>query len=290
MVSAVARLRCRQIDDADIEAVATLLARGFPVHDRRFWLGAFAQLTRHGSLPGLPKYGYLLQSGGAVVGAILLICATVPAGDTTATRCNFSSWYVDPSFRAYAPMLVSHALAHKNVTYLNVSPAPHTRPIIEAQGFLRYCDGVFIAVPMLSGLLGGPKVAVFQASRRPEVDFDPGDEEILLQHAAHDCVSLWCATPECAHPFIFRSRVVKGCIPCAQLIFCRDVGDFVRFAGPIGRWLARRGQPFVIIDANAPIPGLLGWYGRGKMPKYFRGPQRPRLGDLAYTEHAVLGV
>jgi hypothetical protein len=84
--------------------------------------------------------------------------------------------------------------------------------------------------------------------------------------------------------------VVKGRIPCAQLIFCRDVFDFVRFAGPIGRLLARRGRPFVIIDANAPIPELLGWYGRRKMPKYFRGPQPPRLGDLAYTEHAVLGV
>jgi len=26
------------------------------------------------------------------------------------------------------------------------------------------------------------------------------------------------------------------------------------------------------------------------MPRYFRGPQRPRLGDLAYTEIAMLGV
>jgi hypothetical protein len=26
------------------------------------------------------------------------------------------------------------------------------------------------------------------------------------------------------------------------------------------------------------------------MAKYFKGPQRPRLGDLAYTEYAVLGV
>ncbi len=283
-------LRCRQIDEADLDAVATLLTRGFPVHNRQFWLDALGQLTLHEPPPELPKYGYLLESDGTVVGAIRVICSNMRAHDTVATRCNLSSWYVEPRFRAYAPLLVSRALQHKNVTYTNVSAAPHTRPIIEAQGFLRYCDGVFIAVPMLSGLLGGPKVAVFEASRRPEVEFDPGDEEILLQQAAHDCVSLWCATSECAHPFIFRSRVVKGCIPCAQLIFCRDVGDFVRFAGPIGRWLARRGRPFVIIDANAPIPGLLGWYGRGKMPKYFRGPQRPRLGDLAYTEHAVLGV
>jgi hypothetical protein len=290
MASPAPGLRCRQIDKADIGAVASLLARGFPVHDRRFWLEAFAQLTRHEPPPGLPKYGYLLESGGVVVGAILLICSTIPAGGQAATRCNLSSWYVDPAFRAYAPMLVAQALRHKDVTYLNVSPAPHTRPIIEAQGFSRYSDGIFVAVPLLNGWFGGPKVEVFEADRSPKVSFDRRDQEMLLQHAAHGCVSLWCVTGERAHPFVFRPRVVKRVIPCAQLIYCNDVDDFVRFAGPIGRTLARRGLPLVIVDANGPIPGLLGWYRRGNMPKYFKGPQRPRLGDLAYTEHAVMGV
>jgi hypothetical protein len=286
----VTGLRCRRIDEADTGAVATLLARGFPAHNRQFWLRAFAQLTRREPPPGLPKYGYLLASDGIVVGAILLICSTMRAHDTVTTRCNLSSWYVDPPFRAYAPMLVSQALRHKNVTYMNVSSAPHTRPIIEAQGFARYCDGIFIALPALNGLLGGPAVRVFDALQQPDVEFDTFDQEVLLQHVAHGCISLWCATSERAYPFVFRPRLVKGGIPCAQLIYCRDVGDFVRFAGPIGRALARHGRPFVVIDANGPIAGLLGWFSHGNMPKYFKGPQRPRLGDLAYTEHAVLGV
>jgi hypothetical protein len=124
-------LRCRQIDKADIGAVASLLARGFPARDRHFWLEAMAQLTRHQPPPGLPQYGYLLESGGVIVGTILLICAA-PPGDGDAIRCNLSSWYVDPAFRPYAPMLVAQALRRKDITYLNVSPAPHTRPIIEA--------------------------------------------------------------------------------------------------------------------------------------------------------------
>ena len=51
-----------------------------------------------------------------------------------------------------------------------------------------------------------------------------------------------------------------------------------------------RGRPLLIIDANGPMPGLVGKYFDQKMPRYFRGPQRPRLGDLAYTEIAMLGV
>jgi hypothetical protein len=139
-------LRCRQIDEADIEAAASFLAHGFPTHDRGFWLDAFARLTKHEPPPGFPKYGYMLESDRVVVGAILLICSTLPADGAVTTRCNLSSWYVEPRFRPYAPMLVSQALRDKNVTYINISPAPHTRPIIEAQGFSRYCEGIFFAV------------------------------------------------------------------------------------------------------------------------------------------------
>jgi hypothetical protein len=89
---------------------------------------------------------------------------------------------------------------------------------------------------------------------------------------------------------VFRPRLVRGFIPCAQLIYCRDIADFVRCAGPIGRHLAWRGRPLAIVDANGPIPGLVGIFRRGSKPKYFKGPQRPRLGDLAYTEYAILGV
>ena len=290
MVSPVAALRCRQIEAADIEAVASLLARGFPVHDREFWLKALAQLARHEAPAGLPKYGYLLAMGDEVVGALLLICSTLRTGGAATTRCNLSSWNVDSEFRAYAPMLVTRAIRHKDVTYTNVSPAPHTRPIIEAQGFSRYSDGVFVAITALNGLFGGRIAKVIDAAEQADIACDPFDREVLLQHAALGCDSVWCVAAGQASPFVFRPRLVKGRIPCAQLIYCRDVNDFVRFAAPIGRFLARRGKFFVVIDANGPIPGLVGWYQRGKMPKYYKGPQRPRLGDLAYTEYALLGV
>jgi hypothetical protein len=231
-----------------------------------------------------------MESDGVPVGAILVICTRMQVGDATTTRCNLSSWYVEPGFRAYATLLVSRALRHKDVTYLNVSPAPHTEPIIRAQGFARYCDGIFVAVPLLNGLFGHPDVKLLDACSDPEVDFDPGEREILRQHAANGCISLWCATAERAYPFVFRPRLVRGVMPCAQLIYCADIGDFARFAAPIGRRLARHGRFLVIVDSNGPIAGLAGIYRRGSMPKYFKGPQRPRLGDLAYTEYALLGV
>ena len=78
--------------------------------------------------------------------------------------------------------------------------------------------------------------------------------------------------------------------PCSQLIYCRDIADFVQFVAPLGRFLALRGEFLLMLDANGPVTGLVGRFFRDKMPKYFKGQQQPRLGDLAYTEIAVLGV
>jgi hypothetical protein len=290
MVSFVPGIRCRQIGEGDVTAIADLLTRGFPNRNHQFWVHALDQLTRRTPPPDLPKYGYLLETDGVLVGAILVICSTMRLGETLAPRCNLSSWYVEPAYRAYAPLLVSHALRHKGVTYLNVSAAPHTWPIIEAQGFSRYSDGIFICLPMLNGRSRRGRIRLLDAHRDPPAGIDPFEQEMLVQHAEHGCFSLWCVTDDDAYPFVFRPRLVKGFVPCAQLIYCRDIADFERFAGPLGRHLALRGRPIVIVDSNGPIPGLAGIFRRGSKPKYFKGPQRPRLGDLAYTEYAILGV
>ena len=71
---------------------------------------------------------------------------------------------------------------------------------------------------------------------------------------------------------------------------CRNVTEYVRFARPIGRFLAMRGMPLVIIGVNGPIPQLVGKFFCDRDPKYFKGPDRPRLGDIAYTEAALWGV
>ena len=286
--SAAPRIRCRPIVDADLDSIADLLKRGFGARrTREFWRRALARLQARAVPPDVPRYGYLLENDGAAVGAILLIFATTPGSD--AVRANVSSWYVDPAFRGYAPLLVSQALKLKHVTYLNVSAAPHTWPILEAQGYRRYSSGVFVALPALQRSNAGA-VRLLPANQPPDAPHEPFERDLLLAHAGYGCISFWCATRERAHPFVFRPRIVKSIVPCAQLIYCRDVADVVRFAGPIGRLLARRGRPFVIVDANGPIAGLIGRYVDGTMPKFFRGPAEPRLGDLADTESALFGM
>jgi hypothetical protein len=284
------KVRSRQINDADIVGVVDLLTRGFQLRTRDYWRRALEKLSSHQTPADVPKFGYLLESGGDLVGVILLIFSSIPGEASSKMRCNVSSWYVEPAFRSHASLLITQAIKNKSITYVNVSPAMHTRPIVEAQGFSRYSNGQFVAVPALSmnGLSGAVKVIGVET--RPDVHFESSELDLLLAHREHGCTSLWAVTSERAYPFVFMPRVAKGCIPCAQLIYCRDIGDFVRLARPIGRYLAARCRPLVIVDSNGPIPGLVGRYIDGKAPKYFKGPDRPHFGDLAYTEAVLFGL
>jgi hypothetical protein len=243
----------------------------------------------HPTPTGYPRFGYLMEIGGAPIGVILLIYSTLQYGSSCTVRCNVSSWYVEPAYRPHATLLISQALRKKDITYVNISPASHVRRIVEAQGFSRYSNGQFVAFPALSPRVCDD-VTVLRADTRPDVAFEPFEQDILLAHAQYGCTSFWIRTVDRAYPFVFLPRVVKRCIPCSQLIYCRSMEDLVRFSKPLGRFLLSRGKPLLLIDANGPIPGLRGKYVEGAAPKYFRGPEPPRLGDLAFTEAAMFGL
>jgi hypothetical protein len=285
----VSMIRSRPIGESDVPAIASLLAKGFQSRPPRFWSQVFAFLRERPVPAGLPKYGYLLEAEGAAVGAILLIFSTVPGSDGTRIRCNVSSWFVEPGCRGYASLLVCKAMSRQNVTYLNITPAPHTLSILQAQGYSQYSGGVFVTAPFLQIRCQRSHVREIKVGARQPRDIESFEYELLVDHARYGCMSLSCETADRAYPFVFRPRVHKG-IACAQLVYCRNLEDLVRFAGPIGRFLLARGWPLVVIDANDRIPGLVGRYFNGRMPKYFKGPDRPRLGDLAYTETAMFGM
>jgi hypothetical protein len=288
--SVTASPRCREIISTDLDGVINLLNDGFrPPRGTGFWRGLLAALGAREPPPGFPQYGYLLENDGKPVGALLSIFSAVPTGGGDVLRCNVSSWYVEPAFRTYAAMLVSRVLRHKDVTYLNITSAPHTRRILEAQGYTQYCSGVFAAFPLLGRWPLGGRIEQVSDRTRPGDGLLPSDIAILRDHARFGCISVVCSVGGVRYPFVFAPRRKRGILPFAFLVYCRGTESFVTCAAPIGRFLALRATPLVVLDADGPVPGLVGWY-RGTNPKYFKGPCRPALGDVAYTERAILGV
>lgn len=283
-------IRCREVGEPDIDTVVNLLTGAFRAHgrSRAFWVHALGCLSQHATPPGFPRYGYMIESDGRAVGVLLLIFSIVREGDEERIRCYGSSFYIEPAFRGYAAMLVSRALRHKNVTYMNISPSPNTLPMIAAQGYVRYSSGRFVAAPALSAGPRGSSVERVTPEAGSSADLSSAEIELLAAHSRYGCISLVCRSAGRAHPFVFAPWRKYG-MPFAYLVYCRELTEFVRFAGPVGRFLARHFYPFVVVDANGPLRPLVGLYSEGE-PKFFKGPHRPRLGDLAYSERIMFGV
>jgi len=294
----MAGIKVRLITDADIPASINLLTRGYGqgsthglIRPRSFWEHIFSCLS-YRALPAgeLPRYGFVIDSDGELVGILLLIFSTIRDNGKDTLRCNGFGLYVDPAFRLCTPLLIRKASNFKDATVLNLTPGAHTFRMIEALSYVRYCDGLFVSMPLFSRAARETPVSVVDVHARMDVSLDPHDRDLLLEHAGCGCTSLWCITPQSAYPFVFRHRQIKK-IPCTQLVYCRDMDDFVRFARPIGLFLARHtGRFLVLLDANGPVQGLVGKYFAGKANRYFRGSDPPRLGDLAYTEISLFGI
>jgi hypothetical protein len=285
--------RIREISESDIGAIADLLTRGFVYRSREYWMRGLQRQGTRPLPPETPRYGYMIENEGAPVGCLLMIYSSKLLDGEMATCCNVSSWYVDPAFRNTAALFASMTQKRKDVTYFNVTPAQPTWPILEAQGYAPYCNGLFFSVPALSRSGRGMKVQIVTSDTQSIKDLPGIDLDRLKREAAYGSLSLVCHTPEGTLPFTFlHLRKRRGIIPvpAMQLSYCRSIPEYVRCAGAIGRHLLPRGKPVVIVDANEPIAGLTGVYREAHGRKYFRGPHRPHLGDLTDTELAIYGM
>ncbi len=284
-------IRCREIRTTDLEAVADLLAQGFTGRTRNYWMDGLKRQAQRAVPEGYPRFGYLLDHDEVPVGIVLSIYTVRDCGGSSAICCNLSSHYVKPAFRNYAPLLAKVAHRHKNVTYLNISPARWTWQALEAQGFRVYCGGLFFSFPVLSRRGKNMTIEVVKQDARAVDGLSAAHVALLARHAEYGCLSLACrAADGRTFPFVLQAmRVYEIQLPVMQMIYCADLADYQACAGAIGRYLLRRGRVSVALDANGRLGDLAGIYREPIGRKYFRGPSSPRLADLSDTELVIFG-
>ena len=97
-----------------------------------------------------------------------------------------------------------------------------------------------------------------------------------------------CSSAVGRHLFVFLPLRKAGVARYAYLAYCRDLAEFVGSPGHWGGFCLRAASLWSSSISNGPIKGLTGRYSDG-FPKYFTGPDKPRLGDLAYSERVMFG-
>ncbi len=287
------KITCREIRDDELEAVAAHQARAFTARSRDYWLRGLRHQQARAIPLGYPRYGYVLDLDGRFVGGVLVFYSDTVVDGAPKVICNVGGWNVDPEFRGHAPRLLWAALSDKNVIYTDVTPAVSTYEIVERLGFRRYCSGLFVSLPFMHRIGGVTEVDIVSPDSQVVPGLSGAESELLLNHGRYGCLSMVCRTPQGTEPFIllpFRMKQGKHPLPAMQLVYCRNIESFKRCAGAIGRALLRKGRPFVLLDANAPVDGLIGFYTEKRGRKYFRGPHAPPLTDLTNTELVLFGL
>ena len=251
---------CRLIEERDLPEVLACLTRGFPERRREYWANGLERLARLPHVDDHPRYGRLLEANGKVVGVMLQIFSTREG----ATRCNLSSWCVDPDYRSYGHALHARAIARRDVVYLNISAAPHTLGALKALDYRRYSEGQFIFAPLLSRGAANARVVEFTEDAAEAQGLSPVERRLLADHAALGCVALIGVKDGAATPLVFQNRTIwRKLVPCLHVIYCRDPSDLAAFSGALGP-LFRAARPLVL---RARRQGSGRWARRPVFPR-----------------------
>jgi hypothetical protein len=267
------QLCCRPIAESDLDGLADLLTRGIPRSTREHWMRGFSRWKMLPAVEDVPRYGFVLDGRFGPVGAVLLLSSE----RSGRIQSNLSSYYVDPQWRSHAGHLISLATQLEHVTYLNVSPAPQTWRTLQSQGFAPYNFGRSIVFAWPG-----------RGTASEAIPDDLPEARLLRDHRAMGWISLTVEKDGIVSPFVLKPhRLEKPPIEVMDVMFCRGAEDLRRCAPALARYFLPRGSLGFVIDGD--MEGLLSHYVEGKEPRYFKGPYRPILGDLAYTEKVIFG-
>jgi hypothetical protein len=278
----------REMMDDDVPEVVSLLCEGFP-STPEYWRSGLDRLARRERPPNTEKYGYVLAGENALGGVVLTIPSIHDDGSTRQVFINISSWYAQPSFRGTpAKELYRHASRHEDITYTNLSAAAHTIKTITSFGFQEWTGGQMVAFGLKRDRSSAKRLRFHKWDETEALGLSPAEVKVLADHEAFGCLTFCLETSNGLFPFVFVRRWIKGFVPCAQLIYCRNLVDLIEHGRAISMRLAMRGFPLMIVDASGPIKGLAGQYIRGR-GKYFKGPRPLRAVDHTYSEMVLLG-
>lgn len=275
----------RPIDFQTLDETLPVLARGFPGMGRDRWIAALDRLRRFGASDPSARAAYLLQQNGRDVGVILAI----PSTRGTADVVNLSSWYVDPEHRWRAPRMLQSVVACSTTLFTDLTPTTPVRAVIGRLGFRGWTEGTLLfTLPLFAiGRAGSSRVVPLRDL--PADAFAGPTRRMLDEHAALDCIvgGLWDGSG--LHPLIFSRRTYRG-VRVARLIFTDDRAAVFAQIAAIARFLLRERCLLLAVSADRRerIAGSI--FTQRPAPAFYKGPNPPAQGDLAYSEFVFLQV
>jgi hypothetical protein len=276
------------IDADSLDEALALLAKGFPVHDARFWRAGLERLQGHHDRYGFGPVGYVMGQPGRRTGVVLTMVSERLGPDGERRRVvNLSSWYIEEQARWLAPMMLKQLTSELGTTFTDLTPSPPVRKLISALGFQPWNTGVIVALLPLVAVLGWRAASVISCAALASASLSPALRRIVDDHEAMGCVTLGLRRNEAVSPLVFLPTRRRG-LPSARLLYAENKREVIAQFGEVARHLLRRGILFAEIPADSTdqLPG--GWFTTGAPPTFYKGSMAPEGIDHAWSEFAFL--
>jgi hypothetical protein len=236
------------VHDRDI--AVRLLAEGFPARAAPSWLTYFDRIERMGgNLAADVPPGYLMSDGETAVGVMLTPASLRegPAGEPVRV-VNLSSWYIKPSHRWRAALMLQSVLRRHEAMFTDLTPTPEVCAMLPAFGFVPINDGVVVSALPLAAVLPGNGTKTRDLLDDDLTSYQPALRQRLTTHRDFGCIAAAVSGDGETLPFLVRRRQLKG-LPAAKVIYCPDIGRFQAAMPSVARYLIGFGISLLITDS-----------------------------------------
>lgn len=147
---------------------------------------SFDTLLSYSWLTEKPNLGVVVDDDGRLGGFLGALYSKQIFEGRERDVVNLSSWFVDPAYRKRSLRMLGLLTADKQRIVTNFSPNVSVVPIMEASGFRRIDDGLYL-LPPVSGWTRGAFGAHARAITPDDAALTPYQQRIAADHARYDC-------------------------------------------------------------------------------------------------------
>lgn len=258
------------VTTSDLPLAIQLLTEGFPERSTAFWETSLSRLRCHGgnAMANVPWGQFLLERGQPV--GIALTPASVRQRDgQSQLLINLSSWYVRPSHRWRALLMLRRLVSNKKATYTDLTPTPTVQRLLPLVGLKAVNRGLLIDFLALHAWRGAPGAELEPLHAGADVSGFAPPAELIESHRALGCQPLLLHDAQGSQLLVLQRTSVRG-LPAARVVYADSNQRWRRQLGLLSRHLLGQGIWCLVSDSRADRrpPGALFrprdiWFSRG---------------------------
>lgn len=258
------------VTTADLPLATQLLTEGFPERSSTFWELSLARLRQHGgnAAAGVP-WGQILLERGQPVGIALTPASVRHRNGHPQLLINLSSWYVRPSHRWRALLMLRRLVANRQATYTDFTPTPTVQRILPLVGLKAINRGLLIDCLPLHAWRGATGGEVQPLPPGADLAGFAPPAELIESHRALGCQPLLLHDAQGSQLLVLQRSTVRG-LPAARVVYADSNQRWRRQLGPLARHLLRQGTVCLVSDSRGgprPAGALFRprdiWFSRG---------------------------